>query len=58
MQAPVVFGATELKVTLSIGGALSRDAPSAEALVQRADEALYQAKEAGRAGYRILTDGA
>lgn len=57
MRQPVSVGTTELKVTLSIGLALCHHATSAEALEQRADEALYQAKEAGRACYRITTDG-
>lgn len=57
MQPPVCVGKAALKVTLSIGGALCRDIPSPDALVQRADEALYKAKDAGRACYRVVTDG-
>ncbi len=41
--------AAELRVTLSLGAApLSPEAPSAEALLQAADAALYRAKAAGR----------
>ncbi|WP_205746402.1 sensor domain-containing diguanylate cyclase [Dyella amyloliquefaciens] len=56
MQSSVSVGTASLKVTLSVGGALCRDIPSSDALIQRADEALYQAKDGGRAGYRIVTD--
>ncbi|MBV8158069.1 MAG: diguanylate cyclase, partial [Dyella sp.] len=56
MHPPIVFEATPMKVTLSIGCALCRKLSSADALSQRADEALYQAKEAGRACYRLVTD--
>lgn len=57
MTPPVPIGMTAVKVTLSIGLALCRDATSGDELSQRADEALYQAKEAGRACYRISTNG-
>ncbi len=57
MEAPVSIGTTELKVTLSLGVALCRHAASGDALLQHADEALYQAKEAGRACYRMTTQG-
>ncbi len=57
MQRPASLGHTEINVTLSIGVALCRDTTSADALEKRADEALYQAKEAGRACFRIATDG-
>lgn len=56
MRPLVPVGTTELVVTLSIGVALCRHTTSVDALVQRADEALYQAKEAGRACYRITND--
>ncbi|RDI98038.1 sensor domain-containing diguanylate cyclase [Dyella solisilvae] len=57
MQQPVLFGTTELKVTLSIGVALCRNVASMEALSQRADEAVYLAKEAGRACFRLVSEG-
>jgi len=57
MQPPIHVGATALKISLSMGVALCRDAASADELTQRADEALYQAKDAGRACYRMTTHG-
>jgi len=57
MRPPVLFDSTELKVTLSIGVALCRGVASMEALAQRADQAVYQAKEAGRACFRMVTEG-
>ncbi|QNK03332.1 sensor domain-containing diguanylate cyclase [Dyella telluris] len=57
MRAPVHVGPADLGVTLSIGLALSRDVSSGDELAQQADEALYQAKEAGRARYRMTTHG-
>ncbi|WP_165488627.1 MULTISPECIES: sensor domain-containing diguanylate cyclase [Dyella] len=53
--API--GPAGFRITLSMGVALYRDAPSVEALSQRADEALYEAKAAGRNGFRIVTEG-
>lgn len=55
MRTPVHVGAADLLVTLSIGLALSRDVASGDVLGQQADAALYQAKEAGRARYRMTT---
>ncbi|WP_158543492.1 sensor domain-containing diguanylate cyclase [Dyella solisilvae] len=57
MRPPVSFEGADIKVSLSIGVALCRDVASMEALAQRADEALYQAKEAGRACFRMVADG-
>ncbi len=57
MQPPVAIGKTTIPVTLSMGVALCRDVGNADALAQHADEALYQAKEAGRACYRIAAHG-
>lgn len=37
-----------IEVTISIGGALFRDAENPESLVERADRALYRSKQAGR----------
>lgn len=49
-KTPIPFGAHEIAVTCSIGGTAYCDAPSdgAEALIQRADRALYRAKASGR----------
>jgi diguanylate cyclase (GGDEF)-like protein len=57
MAAPVALDAARLNVTLSVGAALCRDPGSLEALLQKADEALYEAKEAGRARYRLRVEG-
>lgn len=57
MQAPVMIGEQPLRVTLSMGLALYRDAPSADALAQVADQALYNAKACGRACYRMSSIG-
>lgn len=57
MLPPVALGESNLHVSLSIGVGLCRQATSPDALAQIADEALYQAKEAGRNGFRIVTDG-
>jgi two-component system cell cycle response regulator len=35
-------------LTISVGVASSSGEPSADALIQRADEALYRAKESGK----------
>lgn len=56
MREPVAIGDHALKVTLSIGAALCHEVGNAEALLQRADDALYQAKAAGRDCYRVTTD--
>lgn len=57
MRVPVMLGTVPLRVTLSMGLALCRDVSDADTLLQRADEALYQAKENGRDGYRLVTQG-
>ncbi|WP_199099404.1 diguanylate cyclase [Dyella sp. ASV21] len=57
MRAPVMLGAIPLRVTLSIGMALCRDINDADALLQHADDALYRAKENGRDGYHLMTQG-
>ncbi|WP_198651418.1 sensor domain-containing diguanylate cyclase [Dyella sp. C11] len=57
MDAPIVTGPHRLKVTLSVGAALCRDAGSVDALMQKADEALYRAKERGRACYELSVTG-
>jgi len=51
---PVPLATCGLQVTASIGVALHpRDAHDAEALIRRADQAMYEAKLAGRNRWRI-----
>jgi len=57
MAPSVALDAARLNVTLSVGAALCRDPASLDALLQKADEALYEAKEAGRACFRLKVDG-
>lgn len=58
MEVPIAVGSHTLTVTLSVGAALCRNAGSVDALMQRADEALYRAKERGRACYELSVTGA
>jgi diguanylate cyclase (GGDEF)-like protein len=47
--APVAWGTTSIAITVSIGAsAFLRQDGRAEAALERADEALYRAKAAGR----------
>ncbi len=47
-------GSLDLRITLSIGGAIFPDhGRTAQEVFLRADEALYQVKQAGRNGFRI-----
>ena len=41
------------QVTISVGAALAENSESADALIQRCDAALYQAKAAGRDGWQL-----
>ncbi len=54
-QPPFIVDATELQVTTSIGVAIAVRGADAETLMHSADEALYQAKAAGRNTYRIVS---
>jgi len=47
-RTPAVCGETSIPVTVTIGGSLFRGDESVEALLQRADTALYQGKRNGR----------
>jgi len=48
-ETPIRTEAGELHVQLSIGAAgMSKDTPTLHALINRADQAMYMAKEAGR----------
>jgi diguanylate cyclase (GGDEF)-like protein len=56
---PVRIGGHDLAITASIGIALSSpEVRDADALLKRADAAMYQAKEVGRNGYAFFRDGA
>jgi two-component system, cell cycle response regulator len=47
-HTPLRIGASDLQITVSAGAAVLRTQDDGEALVARADEALYRAKAAGR----------
>ena len=56
IEQPVMLGQEQVAVSASIGVALyPQDAESAETLLSRADEAMYHAKEQGRAGYTLYS---
>lgn len=52
-QTPVRCGAESVEVTVSIGAALSQPEDDVTSLVQRADQRMYAAKQAGR--NRVVT---
>ncbi|QBE67605.1 diguanylate cyclase [Pseudoduganella lutea] len=58
MQAPFVVGGSTLRVTASIGIAITGVPTNAEAIMQSADYALYGVKAAGRNGYAVNVVGA
>jgi len=45
---PIVVGAAQLSLTVSIGGALTTEQETIESALNRADQALYRAKHNGR----------
>ncbi|MFD2365631.1 diguanylate cyclase domain-containing protein [Pseudoduganella sp. GCM10020061] len=53
MQVPFRVGGRELAVSTSIGVAFFQDGMASDDLVQRADQAMYRAKRAGRNRYEI-----
>lgn len=53
---PFIENAEQLFVTVSLGVAVARDDESAEALISRADQAMYEAKAAGRNRVRTELD--
>ena len=56
IEQPVVLGHEQVAVSASIGVAIyPQDADSAEALLARADEAMYSTKDQGRAGYTLYS---
>jgi len=57
LSRPVRFGDREQVVTTSIGIAVApQDGLDADALMKKADAALYRAKDAGRNAYRFAAD--
>ena len=62
VAADSVLGSlTALRISVSIGisayvPSITPDAPSADILIKRADEAMYLAKQAGKGCYRVWTD--
>ena len=48
MGVPFMLGGVEYRVTTSIGIAVLHDDADSQALLRRADKALYHAKAAGR----------
>lgn len=58
MAEPFDAGGVKLRVTASVGIAITRHHTSAEAIMQSADYALYGVKSAGRNGYAVTAVGA
>jgi diguanylate cyclase (GGDEF)-like protein len=58
MAEPFSGGDVKLRVTASVGIAITRHHTSAEAIMQSADYALYGVKAAGRNGYAVNAVGA
>jgi len=56
-QSPLAFGEHLLKISISAGVAPGNGSASLTALLHRADEALYQAKQAGRNRIKISVEG-
>jgi len=58
-DGPFMLGSHHCRSTPSIGVTIFRgiDSPGAEILLQQADIAMYQAKQAGRNGHRFFTPG-
>ncbi|MFM5599307.1 GGDEF domain-containing protein [Aeromonas veronii] len=54
LQLPHAQSTTAPHVTVSLGIALWQPGSTLEALCERADQALYQAKNSGRNGYKIV----
>ena len=53
MRQPMLIGDISLQVTTSIGVAYCAETPDEETLMNLADQALYDAKAAGRNTYKI-----
>ncbi len=53
---PFIENAEKLFITVSLGVAVARDDETAESLIRRADQAMYEAKAAGRNRVRTELD--
>ncbi len=56
-QSPLAFGEHLLKISISAGVAPGNGSATLTALLHRADEALYEAKQAGRNRIKISVEG-
>ena len=56
-QSPLAFGEDLLKISISAGVAPGNGSATLTALLHRADEALYEAKQAGRNRIKISAEG-
>lgn len=57
MEPPFRLGAADRRVSTSIGVAVSESGEALDRLLERADEAMYRAKRAGRNTYAISAPG-
>lgn len=57
LKDPFALGAVTQRVTTSIGIAISTPGDDVETLLERADEAMYRAKRAGRGTYSLSEPG-
>jgi GGDEF domain-containing protein len=55
-RSPVRTGELDLVVTISLGGTIAGIGDTAEAIFERADAALYRAREGGRNRVRLAGD--
>jgi diguanylate cyclase (GGDEF)-like protein len=57
-RKPFLIGTHQLTVTTSMGIAVYPDnGTGGDILLKNADKAMYQAKQAGRAGYKLYNEG-